>query len=182
MSNIKQIFSKRISQSKSIENFSDQYTTIQGEIFKAIKDENYDLALDRALFIMPLGVKIKWVCEILYGGRYKTYSLGITRFKKEIDNFLVNRDKQQIRSFFDLLKKEQLSTSDSEFYVIRCHILLLILEENHSLVEVVKNLLDINHYLDEINGIEVSKRYKKLLLEVLGIVYPENQAYKVLFL
>lgn len=184
MSNIKQIFSKRISQSKSIESFVDQHTITQGEIFTAIRDKNYRAALDKALFIMPLGVKIKWVCEILYRGKYRAYSLGIKRFKREIDNFLVSRGKDSIQRFYDVLKKEELtSRADNGFYATRINILEQILDETYSLTSIVEHLLEIDPMsdIDDIEVAETERRYKKLLLEILSILYPENQAFKVLF-
>lgn len=184
MSNIKQVFTKRISKSKSIESFVDQHTIAQGEIFKAIKEKNYNTALNKSLSIMPLGVKIKWVCEILYRGNYRAYSLGIKRFKTEIDSFLINRDKKAIQKFFDILTKEQaMSFRDNGFYATRVNILSAILDEQYSLAETVEHLLHIDPYsdIDDIEVAETQRKYKALLLEICGILYPENQAFKVLF-
>lgn len=184
MSNIKQIFSKRISQNKSIESFVDQHTIAQGEIFTAIKDKNYQAALHKALSIMPLGVRIKYVCEKFYGGKYRAYSLGTKRFKKEIDNFLLNRDKEAIQRFYDLLKKEELkSSADNGFYAVRTNILLSIIDETHSLAATVEHLLNID-YMSDIDMDETeatNKQYQKVLLEICSMLYPENQAFRVLF-
>lgn len=184
MSSIKQVFSKRISQNKSIESFVDQHTINQGEIFTAIKDKNYQVALHKALAILPLGVKIKYVCEILYRGKYRAYSLGIKRFRKEIDNFLVVRDKAAIHRFHDILEKEEItSNTDNGFYATRINILSQILDDSYSLASTVEHLLDIHPSsdIDEIEVAETNSRYKKLLLELCSMLYPENQAFKVLF-
>lgn len=184
MSDIKQVFSKRINQNKSIESFVDQHTIAQGEIFKAIKDKDYRAALNKSLAIMPLGVKIKWVCEILYRGKYRAYSLGIKRFKKEIDSFLINRDKKAIQTFHDIMIKEQTSSvQDNGFYAARTNILSAILDEKYPLAETVEHLLHIGPYsdIDDIEVAETQRQYKTLLLELCGILYPENQAFKVLF-
>lgn len=184
MSNIKQVFSKRINQNKSIESFVDQHTISQGEIFTAIKDKNYEVALHKALAIMPLGVKIKYVCEIFYRGKYRAYSLGIKRFKREIDNFLVDRNKASIQRFHDLLKKEEFTSSaDNGFCTTRINILEQILDETYSLASTVEHLLEIrpSSDIDEIEVAETNSRYKKLLLELCSMLYPENQAFKVLF-
>lgn len=184
MSNIKQVFSKRINQNKSIESFVDQHTISQGEIFTAIKEKDYAVALHKALLIMPVGVRIKYVCEILYRGNYRTYSLGMKRFKKEIDNFLASRDKEAIQRFHDLLCKENIGMHmDNGFYATRINILSNILDETYSLAATVEHLLKIDPYsdIDDIEVAETQRRYKTLLLELCGILYPENQAFKVLF-
>lgn len=184
MSDIKQVFSKRINQNKSIESFVDQHTISQGEIFTAIKDKNYQVALHKALAIMPLGVKIKYVCEIFYRGKYRTYSLGIKRFKKEVDSFLLTRNKEAVQKFHDILKKEETNSNGiNGFYAVRINILMAMLDETHSLASTVEHLLQIDPMsdIDEIEVAETNSRYKKLLLELCSMLYPENQAFKVLF-
>lgn len=184
MSNIKQVFTKKIKQNQSIESFVDEHTVTQGEIFTAIKNKDYPTALGKALKIMPTNTRIKYVCEIFYRGKYRCYGLGISRFKKQIDYYLETKDKDSIKNFYDLLKKEEhrLDTGNTVFNTVRYNIILSILDENHSLVTTVEHLCDLDDYAYGGGREDVYfDKYKKILLEVCTILYPQNQAYKVLF-
>lgn len=181
MSNIKQVFEKKVKQHK-IDSYVDDYTAIQGEIFTAIKNKDYPKALNKAFKIMPLQTRLKYICEIFYRGRYKCYSLGISRFKKQIDEFLITRDKNKIKSFYEEQLKENKEFGDNGngFNAVKSNILLNILDENHSLVPTIEHLLGIDLNFSG-NVEEDTEKYKKVLLEVCAILYPQNQAFRVLF-
>lgn len=169
MSDIKEVFNKKLKKGNH-NSTTEVIAGVDTRIVTLLKNKEY-ISLTAALLLkLPQNKRVEYVCDIFYKGAYKSYSLGMKQFKEVIDTFLTTGH----TNHFDKYKEHFYENPSIFGYIVQA--ILNDIKQNTSMMWSLGKITGLADM--PINQVD----YKKYAMELLEIVYPNNQALRVLFI
>jgi hypothetical protein len=150
-----------------------------------VKEGKTTEALQYVLGQLPKKDRVKYVCDIFYKSRYRSYTTGIQRFKEAMDCYLLDNNIAKMTTYSiemeEQLKVNHYSLGHSEFNAIRKSIIIDVLSPQESTHGIFLALLFILEKKEHYLGLDQDKELKQHLGNLINLKWPGHPGIKLLF-